>query len=240
MHFLFKTFQKGKMWRVYPYAEHDVLIPNSKPIFNIEPPPNSLAVSVQTPGHRYTRQRNEPKEAIPPPEAKSLVHLRASQWQHGAHDATYQRIGREDARRVDREGVYQVRRDAHEDRQVADADQAGPEDRYDVLDPVVRGPAVDEQASRDQGRGVHHGRQAVLGLHLTGGAVGVRLGFGFEDAVRGEADEAEAEQGASAETEIGEADGAGGEAVLAFEDAGEGCEEEVEVAVDDADVDRHG
>ena len=108
------------------------------------------------------------------------------------------------------------------------------------MDSVVRGPAVDEQASWDQRRSVHHGRETVFGLHLARGAVCVWFGFGFEDAVGGEADDAEAEHGAYSETEIGEADRAGGEAVLALEDAGEGCEEEVQVAVDETDVDGHG
>lgn len=108
------------------------------------------------------------------------------------------------------------------------------------MDFIVRGPAVDEQASWDQSRSVHHGRETVLWLHLSRGAVCVRFCFGLEDAVGGEADDAEAEHGADPYAEIGEADGAGGEGVLAFEDNGEGCEEEVEVAVDEADVDGHG
>lgn len=108
------------------------------------------------------------------------------------------------------------------------------------MDLIICGPAVDEEANGDQGRGVDHGRQTVLGLHLAGGAVGVGFRFGFEDAVGGDADYGEAEHGAYAKAEIGEAHGAGREAVLALEDAGEGCEEQVQVAVNETDVDRHG
>jgi len=101
--------KKGKGWRMCICTEHCVLIPNSKPIFNIELPPYSLAIPIQNPSPRNTCQRDESKETVSPPEAKSLVHLRSSQWQHGAHDATYQCIGCQSARSIGGKGVYQVR-----------------------------------------------------------------------------------------------------------------------------------
>jgi hypothetical protein len=57
--------------------------------------------------------------------------------------------------------------------------------------------------------------------------------LGEEDAVAEDAGDDEARERADAEADVGEADGAGAEVVLALEDGGEGGEEEVEIAVAD-------
>lgn len=92
----------------------------------------------------------------------------------------------------------------------------------------VRGPAVPEQADGDAGREVRHGDKAILGLEHA-----VLLLLGDEDAVAEDAGYNEAGEGADAETDVGEAYGAGAEVILALEDGGEGGEEEVEVTVAD-------
>ena len=95
-----------------------------------------------------------------------------------------------------------------------------------------RGPAVDEEADGDEEGAGDHGGEAVFGFHFA------FCGHVFEDFVRGEAEEDDAGEAADADAQVGETNGAGGEVVLGFEYFGYGCEEEVEVAIDDWKVGR--
>lgn len=93
---------------------------------------------------------------------------------------------------------------------------------------VLGAPAVPDQTEGDQKHADGNGRETVFGRHFA------VAGFLLLDVAVGEIADGELADGeAEAEAEVGEAGLAGVEAVDVLEDVGEGCEEDVHVAVGD-------
>lgn len=119
----------------------------------------------------------------------------------------------------------------YENEQQARADGHGSDDGDDPVRLRLGAPPVPEEPGGDQRAPEHHDGEPVLGLALT--AFGGHL---CDLAIVGVADHDRRGDHADAHAEISQSNGAGGEAVLRFEDQREGREEEVDVRVDESHV----
>lgn len=127
------------------------------------------------------------------------------------------------------EGIDQIGADGHEGSQQAQPYAPRTDDGRDPVGMFLRCPAIDEQTNRYDESPRDHRRQTIFRFHLPV----ILLAEVSDDPIAREAEDEQAAETPDADTQIGEPDGAGGEVVGGFEDLCDGCEEEVEVAVDD-------
>lgn len=129
-------------------------------------------------------------------------------------------------------GLVQSQRGAtHERNQHANTQKRGANDRNNPMCLVIRCPPIHEQRKGHEERAGDHRRQPVLRLLHP-----VLLRQILQHLIRCRAQHEEPNQRSNSDAQVREAHRALREAVLALEDLADGREEEVEVAVDDADV----
>ena len=97
---------------------------------------------------------------------------------------------------------------------------------------LLDGPAVPEERDGDE-EGKDYGQRQP---HFWGEGVVVACLEAFQDFIACEAEDDLADEEAQTEADVGEAAGGERPVVCVFEDGGDCCEEEVEAAVDDGDV----
>lgn len=109
------------------------------------------------------------------------------------------------------------------------------------MDLILSGPAIYKETHRQQDSAKGKVEKAVLGLHTGGLDAGLLVGgrLAPDVPVGRQAEDDETDEAPDAEAEVRQAHGAGGEAVGALEDVGEGGEEQVQVGVDDGHVEGH-
>lgn len=192
--------------------------------------PDPLAIVIKHDRNRTEGESNETQQTISPAQTQRGVHLQAEKRETRSQDRSEDRVGGDGGSCIARVGVDEVGVDAEESADHADANQEGTEKGHSPLDVVLGCPAIQEEACGEERRGVHEHGKAVFGFE---DAAVVFVGETADDGVGEAADDEEAYEHADAETDVHEADDGLGEAVVFFKDEGEGCEEEVEYAVND-------
>lgn len=180
----------------------------------------------------YQRNRNEPQQRVPPPDAQGFVHLGPGQGQEGGDGAAHDGKGGEGAGGVHGVGVDDVGLDGEPDADDADAEGDEADDGDDPVDGLVGAPAVPEEGDGEEEGEVDAVGEAHLGL--VDAVVG--LGHAHDGLVGEDGEGAEAACVADEQGEVDDAGDADGPAVAALEDHGDGVEEEVETAVGEGDV----
>lgn len=185
---------------------------------------DSLAVLDEQQRRRCKSQSDEAKHAVSPAQAQFRVQSRASQRYAGAEDGPYDGIRSNGAGGKDRVRVDEVHLHGEEDVENPYSDETCADDGDGPVRVVSDGPAVPEQAHRDQECAGYERREAVLGLYLCTLSRNVSIGENTD----GELSNTEA----NAEAKVGETGLTAVEAILHFENRGECGEEQIHVAVD--------
>ena len=162
--------------------------------------------------------------------SQSVIQRLASQWQKGATETAKYSICGCSGRGVDSICFDEVYHDWHKGEYEAEPDKYSAQDRYKPEDLFFSCPTVDKEADRNAGCAGEHRGKAVFGFEA-----GTICG-GKSHSVGKEAVSGDAAHHANAKTEVSEADKGGWKVVSVFKDVCEGCEENVEVAIDKSHI----
>lgn len=196
-------------------------------VLDLVPRPQQLTISNQQKRHRNQCHSDERQQTVSPTQSKCVIHPQAEDGKDSSKDTSRYRVSRKSRRSVDGEGVDQglsrihqsrlngsssVNRqtthhaDCHEDNDIAEPNQCVAHNRHNPMDVVLGGPAIDEETS-----GQEYGTDGENLEPILGGAcsLAVRTGFGLHDAVAGDAEENEADEGANAHADEDQADDLG-------------------------------
>lgn len=176
---------------------------------------------------------DKPEQAVPPTVAQTIIHGRREKREAEASQAPQNRSGTDGGSREAGVAIDEIRLDALKADDDAGAEDASADIRDDPVGMVLGGPAVEEEAYRQDGGAGDHEGDAKLGL--AGGVVAALEGL--VDVVVDRGADLGGEEEAEAEGDVVEAADADGFVVDALPEAGEGGEDEVEDAVEVGHVD---
>ena len=129
---------------------------------------------------------------------------------------------------MQRESIHQIREYGHESGQETEPDPHRAQDRQDPMVVPLGGPTVPEESEGNEYASGDEWWETIFCFHF---AFGAHL---LDEAIGCYTKTQQTDEGADANAEIGQADRAGRESVLALVKRCEGGEQEVEVAVDDS------
>ena len=183
--------------------------------------PQPFSENVQHEGNGNKRDAQESQSTARPVHTQIFIHRRCKNGKSRTESAAEQIVASEDARRVRRVRVRQIRQHSLEQQERGDAEEARPDDRHDPVDVAAAAPPEPEEADGHEEAAHHGGLESDLGLDLS---VLVELFFLVEVqvAVAGHADERSDEDAEKGETFFAEV-----EAVDLDEDDGETFEPDV-------------
>jgi hypothetical protein len=176
---------------------------------------------------------DEPQQAIPPPVAQKIIHGRREKREAEASQAPQNRSGADGGSGEAGIAIDEIRLNTLKADDDASAEDTSADIRHDPVCMVLSGPAVEEEAYRqDSGAGDHEGDAELR----SAGSV-VALLEGLVDVIVDGGADLGGEEEAEAEGDVVEAADADGFVVDALPEAGEGGEDEVEDAVEVRHVD---
>ncbi|KAJ6438728.1 LOW QUALITY PROTEIN: pyruvate kinase [Purpureocillium lavendulum] len=123
-----------------------------------------LSVANEQPRSREHEHGDETEQGVAPAETKPVVHGDARKGQHGTSYGANDSVSRQGGGGIYGEGVDQVHLKAHEDDEVANANDRSAYDGGDPVNVVLGSPAVDEQAGgKEEGANLER-RESIFGL----------------------------------------------------------------------------